>query len=150
MCFDAGDQGSHQRGSAHEDAEVCHTDQQGGGLHEAEMLEVLRGATQERRDSRIISIRVHRTALRHPILSTSNAESVEVGEDASRLSCLREPASPRRSSLSQVQQKANEEEMWSSALNMRVAFAHEDTDDTESATVIRGGRAFGKMQGACL
>ena len=40
---------------------------------------------------RIISIRIHRTALRHPIVSTSNTESVEVGEDASEMSCLREP-----------------------------------------------------------
>ena len=32
-----------------------------------------------------------RTALRHPIVSISNTESVEVGEDASETSCLREP-----------------------------------------------------------
>ena len=35
------------------------------------------------------------------------------------------------------------------ALDIRDPFAHEDTDDTESVTVIRGGHAFGKMQGAC-
>ena len=60
----------------------------------------LRGNTQERRHTRISSTRAHRTALRHPIVSTSNAESVEVREDASELSCLREPARPRRSSPS--------------------------------------------------
>ena len=94
-------------------AQGCHTDQQGvsGGLHEAEMLEVLSGRTDFCYISKAESsrIRVHRTALRHPIVSTSNAESVEVGEDASELSCLREPARPRRSSPSQVQQAANEE-----------------------------------------
>ena len=47
MCFDAGDQGSHQRGSADEDAKECHTDQRGvsGGLQEAEMLQVLSART---------------------------------------------------------------------------------------------------------
>ena len=40
-------------------------------------------------DSRIISICVHRTVHRHPVVSTSNAESVEVSEDASELSRLR-------------------------------------------------------------
>ena len=74
-----------------------------------QILSHLRGAKQERRDSRISSIRAHRTALRHPVVSTSNAKSVEVGEDASELNCLREPARPRRSSPSQVQQAANEE-----------------------------------------
>ena len=66
-------------------------------------------STQERRDSRFLSLRVHRTALRHPIVSTSNSESVEVGEDASEMSCLREPVRSRRSSPLQVQQAANEE-----------------------------------------
>ena len=45
-------------------------------------------------DNRTISIHVHSTAPRHPVVSTSNVESVEVGEDASELSC------PRRSSPS--------------------------------------------------
>ena len=48
----------------------------------------LRGATQEcpesqgmtKAESRIIAIRVHRIVPRHPVVSTSNAESVEVGE----------------------------------------------------------------------
>ena len=71
----------------------------------------LRGATQERRDSRIISIRVHRTALRHRSDSTSNAESVEVGEDASEFSCLREPVRSRTSSPLQVQQQPRKKEM---------------------------------------
>ena len=46
-AFDTRDQGFHQRRIAHEDAEGCHTDQHGvsGGLHEAEMLEVLSART---------------------------------------------------------------------------------------------------------
>ena len=48
-------------------------------------------------DSRIISTRVHRTVPRHPVVSKSNTESVEVGEDASELSRLRQPARSRRS-----------------------------------------------------
>ena len=43
-------------------------------------------------ESRIIAIRVHRTVPRHPVVSISNAEPPEVGEDASELSRLREPA----------------------------------------------------------
>ena len=31
-------------------------------------------------DSRIISMRVHRTALRHPVVSTPNVESVEIDD----------------------------------------------------------------------
>ena len=38
-------------------------------------------------DNRSISMCVYRTALRHPVVSTSNAESFEVREDASESSC---------------------------------------------------------------
>ena len=38
-------------------------------------------------DNRIILIRVYRTTLRHPVVSTSNAKSVKVREDASESSC---------------------------------------------------------------
>ena len=119
-------------------------------VHEAELFEGsqranrpllrLRGATRECResqgmtegDSRSISIRVHRTVPRHPVVSTSNAESVEAGEDASELNRLREPARSRRSSLftgSTSSQRAIQ--------TVRDAFAHEDMDDTETMTLTR-------------
>ena len=132
-------------------------------VHEAELLEDLkranrlllhlRGATQEcresqgmtKKDSRIISIRVHRTAPRHPVVSTSNGKSVEVGEDASELSRLREPARSRRSSsftgsTSSQRSRCNPD--------VRDAFTHEEMDDTETMTPTRGDHAFRKMQGA--
>ena len=89
-------------------------------------------------------IRVHGTVPRHPVVSTSNAESVEVGEDASELS-RREPARSRRSSFftgstSSQRSRCNPD--------VRNAFAHEDMDDTETMTMTRGDHAFGKMQGA--
>ena len=106
MCFDAVDQGSHQRGSGYEDAEGCHTDQQGVAAesHEAEMLEVLSARTDP-----VTSPTCYTGTPRQPnqldtrtpqlsvILScpTSNTESVEVGEDASELSCLREQPTKR-------------------------------------------------------
>ena len=82
---------------------------------------------------------------RHPVVSTSNAESVEVDEDVSELSRLREPArlrrsSPFTSSTSSQRSRCNPD--------VRNAFAHEDMDDTETMTLTRGDRAFGKMQGA--
>ena len=96
-------------------------------------------------DSRVISIRVHRTVPRHPVVSTSNEESVKVGEDACELSRLREPARSRRSSPftgspSSQRSRCNPD--------VRDAFAHEDMDDTETTTLTRGDHAFGKMQGA--
>ena len=94
-------------------------------------------------DSRTISIRVHSTVPRHLVVSTSNAESVEVSEDASELSRVREPARSRRSSLftgstSSQRSRCNPD--------VRDAFAHEDMDDTETMTLTRGDHAFGKMQ----
>ena len=58
--FDARDQGFHQRGIAHEDAEGCHTDQHvvSGGLHETEMLQVPSAPT----DFCYISEVLHRNA----------------------------------------------------------------------------------------
>ena len=60
-------------------------------------------------DNRIISIRVHRTALRRPVVSTSNAESVEVGEDASDLSCPQSQFDREEAHRLQVLQADNEE-----------------------------------------
>ena len=96
-------------------------------------------------DSRIFSISAHRTLPHHLVVSTSNAESVEVGEDASVLSHLREPARSRRSSpftssTSSQRSRCNPDE--------RDAFAHEDMGDTETMTLTRGDHALGKMQGA--
>ena len=118
-AFDGRDQGSHQRGTAHDDAEGCHTGQRcpprEGARDERHLMFSARDQTsvtspmrrtrvprKSRRspvtsprstssstqaDNRIISIRVFRTALRHPFVSTSNAKSVEVREDASESSC---------------------------------------------------------------
>ena len=110
-------------------------------VHETELLEDLsvqtdfchiRGVTQECRESQ-------------PVVSTPNAESVEVGEDVSELNLLREPARSRRSSpftgsTSSQRSRCNPD--------VRDAFAHEDMDDTETMTLTRGEHAFGKMQGA--
>ena len=123
-AFDTRDQGFHQRRIAHEDAERCHTDQHGvcGGLHEAEMLEVLSATpatSPKRRDSRSISIRVHRTALRHLIVSTSNAESVELVEDASELSA-RASSNKRKltvtSSTSSQRRRRCDPALWTCAM----------------------------------
>ena len=118
-AFDGRDQGSHQRGTVHEDAEGCHTCQRcaprEGARDERHLSLSARDQTsvtspmrhpraprksrhspltsprsassprgkETQADNRSISICVCRTALRHPVVSTSNAESVEVREDAS-------------------------------------------------------------------
>ena len=63
----------HWRFSAEDQASVTSPMRHPRQVHEARLLH------QEERtqaDNRIISIRVHRTALRHPVVSTSNAEPV--------------------------------------------------------------------------
>ena len=79
-------------------------------VREQSMLH-LRGATQERRDCRIGSIRVHRTALRHPVVSTSNAKSVEVGEDAFELSCLQRQFDQKEAHLYKFNKQSTKKEM---------------------------------------
>ena len=72
-------------------------------------------------------------------------QSVEVGEDASELSRLREPA---RSGRSSPFTSSTSNQRSRCIADVRDAFAHEDMDDTETMTLTRGDHAFGKMQGA--
>ena len=60
-------------------------------------------------DDQIISVRVYRTALRHPVVSTSNAKSVEVREDASESSCPQSQFDREEAHRLQVLQAVNEE-----------------------------------------
>ena len=82
-AFDGRDQGSDQPGVAHDDAERCHADQRCAPRESA------RGE-------------------RH-LRSTSNAESVEVGEDASELSCPQSQCDREEAYRLQVLQAVNEE-----------------------------------------
>ena len=94
-AFDGRDQGSHQRGTAHDDAEGCHTGQRcaprEGARDEKHLMFSARDQTSVTSPMR--HTRVPRKSRRSPVTrprsasSSPRAKSVEVRQEASESSC---------------------------------------------------------------